>query len=107
MVSVHQLSVNVDTISVKGVTMNRDTTIYLDCTPRESLEEFGKRFYGRDVNPTTLAKAVWNCYLVGYISPQGIDGDGKLVLYGFTDTPFGIKIKNYSDTLKAIKLGAI
>lgn len=86
--------------------MNRDTTIYLDCTPRESLEEFGKRFYGCDVNPTNLARSVWNWYLVGYISPQQIDGDGKLVLFGFTDYP-GAKIKNYSETLKAVKLGAI
>lgn len=87
--------------------MNRNTTISLDCTPRESLEEFGKRFYGCDVSPTNLARCVWNRYLVGYITPQGIDGDGKLVLFGFTDIPFGIKIKNYSDTLKAIKLGEI
>ena len=107
MASVHQLSADVNIIRVKGVTMNIDTTIYLDCTPRERLEEFGKRFYGCDVNPTNLARSVWNRYLVGYIAPQGIDGDGKLALFGFTDTPFGIKIKNYSETLKAVKLGAI
>ena len=107
MVNVHQLSADANTIRAKGATMNRDTTIYLDCTPKESLEEFGKRFYGRDVNPTTLARSVWNRYLVGYISPQGLDGDGKLVLFGYTDYPYDAKIKNYSETLKAIKLGEI
>lgn len=107
MASVHQLSADANTIRVKGVTMNRDTTIYLDCKPKESLEEFGKRFYGCDVNPTNLAEAVWNSYLVGYISPQHIDGDGKLVLFGFTDVPFGTVIKNYSETLKAVNLGEI
>ena len=105
--SVHQLSADVNTIRVEGVTMNRDITIYLDCTPRERFEEFAKRFYGCDVNPTNLAKAVWNRYLVGYIAPQGIDGNGKLVLFGFTDIPPFDTIKNYSETFKAIKLGAI
>lgn len=59
MVNVHQLSADADTIRVKGATMNRDTTIYLDCEPKESLEEFGKRFYRRNITPTNLASYVW------------------------------------------------
>ena len=87
--------------------MNRDTTIYLDCTPKESLEEFGKRFYRCNINPTNLVSYIWRIERKGYICPQRIDEDGNLVLFGFTDTSFGTKIKNYSETLKAIKLGEI
>lgn len=108
MVNVHQLSADANTIRVKGVTMNRDVTIYLDCTPKESLEEFGKRYYRCDINPTNLANHIWNWDKVGYISPQCIDDDGKLVLFGFTDMPpLYTGIKNYSETLKAVNLGEI
>lgn len=87
--------------------MNRDVTIYLDCEPKESLEEFGKRFYRRNINPTNLASYVWGFDKKGYISPHRIDEDGKLILFGFTDMPFGIQIKKYSETLKAVNLGEI
>lgn len=107
MVNVHQLSADANTIRVEGVTMNRDVAIYLDCEPRERLEEFCKRFYRRNIIPTNLASYVWEFDKKGFIYPHRIDGDGYLVLYGFTDTPFGRVIKNYSETLKAIKLGEI
>lgn len=87
--------------------MNRDVTIYLDCTPRERLEEFCKRFYRRNIIPTNLASYVWGFDKKGFIYPHHIDEDGNLVLYGFTDMPFVTNIKNYSETLKAVKLGEI
>ena len=87
--------------------MNERITIYLDCEPRERLEEFCKRFYRRDINPTNLANCVWKFHKKGYICPQGTDGNGKLVLYGFTDVEFDGCIKNYSETLKAVNLGEI
>lgn len=88
--------------------MNGDTTIYLDCEPKESLEEFGKRFYRCNINPTNLASYVWGFDKKGYICPQHVDEDGNLILYGFTDMPpLYTGIKNYSETLKAIKLGEI
>lgn len=44
----------------------------------------------------------------GYICPQHVDEDGNLILYGFTDMPpLYTGIKNYSETLKAVKLGEI
>ena len=107
MASVHQLSAGANTIRVKGATMNEDVTIYIDCEPRERLEEFGKRFYRHNINPTNLASYVWGYAQKGYISPQHIDEDGYLVLYGFTEVPYDICIKNYSETLKAVKLGEI
>lgn len=78
MVSVHQLSVDANTIRTKGATMNERVTIYLDCAPKESLEEFGKRFYRCNINPTNLARCVWNVFKKGYIYPQGIYGDSIL-----------------------------
>lgn len=107
MVSIHQLSVDANTIRTKGATMNERVTIYLDCEPRERLEEFCKRFYRRNTIPTNLASYVWGFEQKGYICPKHIDEDGYLVLYGFTDTPFGTNIKNYSETLKAVNLGEI
>lgn len=87
--------------------MNEDVTIRIDCEPRERLDEFCKRFYRRNIIPTNLASYVWGFDKKGYISPQSINEDGYLVLYGFTDVPFGICIKNYSETLKAVNLGEI
>lgn len=87
--------------------MNERISIYLDCLPKESLEEFCKRFYRCDISPTTLAKAVWNVFKKGYICPQDTYDNGKLVLFGFTDTPLAICIKKYSDTFKAVNLGEI
>lgn len=108
MANVHQLSADDNTIRVKGATMNERVTIYIDCEPRESLEEFGKRFYRCDVNPTNLANHVWKWDCVGYICPQRIDEDGRLVLFGFTDMPpLYTGIKNYSETLKSVNLGEI